>query len=169
MLKLLFAPLMAGLFYGGWAAYSNMEYGQATAMMAGLVQAGFAFVATLLLTVCVGKLMARQHRRYALQSVTPDTESALSLAQPSLGHSALNNPAPSNPSSDQLARAHSPVALPFNRAAVVFLQTASLLAGVPGLLHLVVGTPDMLQAMLPGLIIGNCYAGGLIYRQRYAA
>jgi hypothetical protein len=151
MLALLFAPLMAGLFYGGWAAYSNMEYGQATAMMAGLVQAGFAFVATLLLTLCVGKLMARQHRLNTSQSMT-----AVSESRPAL-----------NLSPDHLGQIHRPAVLPIYRLGIVFLQTASLLAGVPVVLHMLVGTPDILQAMLPGLIIGNCYAGGLIYRQRY--
>ena len=111
------APWVAGLFYGGWAAYTNVDHGRDSAIVAFIIQGGFAFVSTLLLTRLVIWLIQQQ--------------------QP-------------NP-----------------RYFVVFAQCAVVLIFIPGGLHLMAGTPDIVEAMLPGFIIGNGYAGLLIYRNRF--
>lgn len=48
------APWLAAIAYGGWAGYSNYSSNAVSvSLIAGLIQAGFAFVATLLLTQVV--------------------------------------------------------------------------------------------------------------------
>ncbi|MEN1727225.1 MAG: hypothetical protein AAGJ52_02185 [Pseudomonadota bacterium] len=42
--------LLAAVGYGAWAAYANHEYGLETAVMAGTVQAVYAFLSTLSVT-----------------------------------------------------------------------------------------------------------------------
>lgn len=106
------APLIAGLFYGAWAAYSNWMDSMHTAIVAGTIQASFAFMSTLLLTSLVLHLLER-HR-----------------SQPR----------------------------------IVFLQSSLALIGTPATLHLIAGTPNILTAMLPGLVIGHVYLWGLIKR-----
>lgn len=110
----IFAPLLACLFYGGWAAYANAEHGNHAALMAFAVQGGFAFVSTWLLTHIVIRVVKRQ-----------------------------------------------PVKL--NRVAI-FARCSLLLVVIPLAMHLAAGTPDIFQAMFPGLIIGNGYVWLLIGR-----
>ena len=55
---------------------------------------------------------------------------------------------------------------PDPRYPLVFMQCAIILIAVPATLHLAAGTPDIVEAMLPGVILGNGYAGLLIYRKR---
>ena len=104
----LLAPWIAGLFYGSWAAYSNIEHGNSAALTALTIQGGFAMLSTWLLTSFISWSIQRQHP----------------------------NPKPW----------------------FTFLQTAALLIGIPAIAHNVLGTPDILQAMLPGLIVGNGYS-----------
>ena len=109
------APFVAGLFYGGWAAYSNSEHGNHAALMAFMAQGSFAFVSTWLLAYTVTSL------------------SRFQKAGP--------------------------------RHFIIFLQCSLLLLIIPVILHLLAGTPDILQAMLPGLLIGNTYLWFLVQRQ----
>lgn len=46
---------------------------------------------------------------------------------------------------------------------VVFAQCCFLLVVIPAGLHLAVGTPNILMAMLPGLIVGNIYLGYIVH------
>jgi hypothetical protein len=107
------APILAALFYGLWAGYSNYEYGLNSALSAGIIQGSFAFISTWLLTYLI---------------------------------------------SWSIKRAAEPKKL------VIFSQCASLLVGIPLGLHIIASTPNILEAMLPGAIIGNSYAYGLIRR-----
>lgn len=58
------APTIAALFYGGWAAYSNWDYAEQAALVAGLIQGGFAFSSTLLLTSLVMRLLQREQASF---------------------------------------------------------------------------------------------------------
>lgn len=134
-MKLLFAPVFAALFYGGWAAYSNHEYGNAMMLMASLVQGSFAFTSTLLIALTVTALMNRQQRKSLAslsEGIAADTVNLL------------------------------PVSLA--RSSIVFAQVSSLLAGIPAFMHMWAGTQEILQAMLPGLVVGNGYLVALIRR-----
>ncbi len=110
------APWLAGMFYGGWAAYSNVEHELSNIVMAFIIQGGFAFLSTWLLTSFITWLIQRQQ--------------------------------------------------PSPQYRFIFLQCAAMLVFIPGGLHMAAGTPNIIQAMLPGLIIGNSYAGFLIYRSQ---
>lgn len=102
------APWLAALAYGGWAAFSNWEYGELNIWLtAGLVQGTFAFVATLLLTRLV--LFLRSWREGRLSAVA------------------------------------------------VFCCCSTVLLAVPTLLQWLAGTPDIIQSILPGAIIGHLY------------
>lgn len=102
------APWFAALAYGGWAAFSNWEYGDLYIWLtAGLVQGTFAFVATLLLTRLV--LFLRGWREGRLNGLT------------------------------------------------VFLCCSSILLVVPALSQWFAGTPNILQSILPGAVIGHLY------------
>ncbi|MGH1372673.1 MAG: hypothetical protein ACRBBW_11585 [Cellvibrionaceae bacterium] len=58
------SPWLAACAYGSWAGYSNFESQSLSVwMMAALIQAGFAFVATLLLTRLVLLLSQWRHSR----------------------------------------------------------------------------------------------------------
>jgi hypothetical protein len=104
------APLAAAAFYGGWAMYSNWQFDINTVITAGIVQGGFAFISTLVLTSLVIYLLSRN-------GATPIK---------------------------------------------VFIQSSLALTSIPLLLHLSAGTPNILMAMLPGLIVGHIYLWGLI-------
>jgi len=123
----MFVPLLAALFYGSWAAYSNYEYGIEPFLVAGLVQGSFAFAATLALALVVSWLLRwqRQTRKHPT-----------------------------------FQRADEEIPLPTStvyQSAQVFVIVSILLATIPATLHYAAGTPDILQAMLPGLILGNGY------------
>ena len=51
----------------------------------------------------------------------------------------------------------------------VFLLCSFLLAAIPASLHALAGTPNIFQAMLPGLILGNGYLWLLLQRLGGAA
>lgn len=48
----LLTALAAGIGYGGWAVYANFEHGTHAWLMAGIVQAIYAFLSTLTVTHC---------------------------------------------------------------------------------------------------------------------
>lgn len=58
ILKSLIAAIAAFIVYGGWAAYANYEFGTQYALRALFGQGGFAFTATLLLTLLAEYLYA---------------------------------------------------------------------------------------------------------------
>ena len=115
------SPVFAAIGYGGWAAFSNWQHGMDIALMAGLVQGGFAFTSTLLLTHWVLWLLA-------------------------------SNKAPSYKASSSKAT-----------VVGVFIQSSLVLVGIPGVLHYWAGTPNIVLAMLPGLLVGHGYLAYLIY------
>lgn len=47
----------------------------------------------------------------------------------------------------------------------VFVQCSFFLFSIPWILHKIVGTPEVLMAMLPGFIIGNIYLAYLVRLQ----
>lgn len=104
------APAFAALFYGGWATYCNWAYDMKVALTAGLVQGGFAFTSTLILTSLVLYLLKRNNATFTR----------------------------------------------------VFAQSSFPLVTIPALLHFLAGTPNILAAMLPGLVVGHIYLWGLI-------
>ncbi|MEJ2041926.1 MAG: hypothetical protein P8X74_12275 [Reinekea sp.] len=69
MLKILFHPLMSSVLafiaYGLWAAFSNWEFGQLSALKALLIQGSFAFSATLFLTLLAKTLYFHLGRNLA--------------------------------------------------------------------------------------------------------
>ena len=114
------SPIIAALVYGGWGAYSNLEFGPRVFIAAGLAQGAFAFLSTWGLARLVHILI--HHGRQRMQQ----TAAQLSA----------------------------------------FAGGSGVLITVPALMHLAAGTQSILMAMLPGLVIGHCYLGLLIYRQK---
>lgn len=49
-LSSLMIPLLAGIIYGSWAAYSNSEYGFAIGLRTGIAQGSYAFFSTWIVT-----------------------------------------------------------------------------------------------------------------------
>ena len=112
-------PLAAGIVYGSWAAYANIEYGSSTMLSAGLGQGLYAVFSTWIVTAVASR---------ALRTVGPN---------------------------------------PFGMTAAFFASFFVMLL-IPISVHSWLGTPDMWQAIAPGLIWGSLYIAAFIVRTRKA-
>ncbi len=108
--------IVAGLAYGGWAYYANMDHSHEASVMAAFVQGSSSFTFTLAITWVALKLYRLRH--CTKQGVV-----------------------------------------------IGWLGSVFLLVTLPTLLHYVAGTPNILQTIAPGIIIGSAYL--LIYLLHY--
>lgn len=105
--------LLASLGYGGWAIYANHEYEPHVWMMAGMVQAIYAFASTYSIT-------------YVAQYIFIKYNCGIKGVIAGFGMSFL------------------------------------VMLAIPIAVHSLVGTPDLLQTILPGLIWGSIYLLGFL-------
>ena len=59
----IFSAILAGVGYGGWAVYINLEAGLSMALLSGAVQAVYAFATTFFITSFARRVFTRFHCR----------------------------------------------------------------------------------------------------------
>ena len=109
----LLTAVAAALGYGGWAVYANYEHGTHAWLMAGLVQASYAFCSTFVVT-------------YVAQRTFTKYDCGI------------------------------------KGVCAGFVASFVVMLAIPLLVHNLVGTPDIWQTILPGLIWGSIYLLGVL-------
>lgn len=106
--EIFLTSILAAIAYGGWAVFANFEYGAKAAFMAGIVQAVYAFLATM----SVSKIAHMIFRKC------------------DCGYKGI---------------------------CLGFLASFIVMVCIPFAVHSFAGTPDIVETILPGLIIGSLY------------